>query len=153
MVYSLIVWALAFVMPTFAWAHAFGEPVQLPMPYELYIQGATLALVLSFVLLALAGRRSGGQPPHLLLGWPVSSENVIARQRLAGRVFWLLALSFCVLTGLLGTSDSHRNINMTFFWIVFLLAGAYACTLVGNWFAHQNPFLLLVPRHWKPLAR
>jgi len=42
--------------PATAMAHAFGEPVQLPMPYELYIAGSVLALVLSFVLLAFSGR-------------------------------------------------------------------------------------------------
>lgn len=150
--FRVLLWA-----PGSAWAHAFGEPVQLPMPYGLYIAGSVLALVLSFILLALAGKSSsrlGGRAtyslPMGLNGW---LGRLAAPMGKAAPAFWLLALSGCIVTGLLGSNDSQRNINMTFFWILFLLGGAYASMLVGNWYRGQHPWQLLVPRNWPGLVR
>jgi hypothetical protein len=136
------------VVPGLAWAHAFGEPVQLPMPYGLYIAGCVLALILSFVLLAIAGRRSGHLSAHSLLPFLEWPERWVDFARSLGSVICLLALAFCVVTGLLGSNDSHRNFNMTFFWILFALGGAYASMIIGDWYKHQNPWRFLLPKHW-----
>lgn len=139
--------------PTLALAHAFGEPVQLPMPYELYIWGATAALIISFIFLALAGTRAGGNAPFFYLPGLVIEPSRLSIQRKVGSGFWLLALTFCVFTGVLGTGDSHRNLNMTFFWIVFVLGGAYVSMFIGDWYKNQNPWLLLMPKYWQGVAK
>lgn len=134
--------------PALVGAHAFGEPVQLPMPYGLYIAACVVALVLSFVLLAITGRRSAPRRLHLLLAFPAAAIPRVEGARAAASLFWLLALVFCVLTGLIGSNDSHRNFNMTFFWILFALGGAYASMLIGDWYKYQNPWLILLPKYW-----
>jgi hypothetical protein len=141
------------LLPSLAWAHAFGEPVQLPMPYGLYIAGCVLALLLSFVLLAVAGRRSAKLQAHHVLKFPVFHDSWVEKSRAAGSLFCLLALVFCVVTGLIGSNDSHRNFNMTFFWILFALGGAYASMLIGDWYKHQNPWRFLLPKRWSGLFR
>lgn len=134
--------------PALAWAHAFGEPVQLPMPYGLYIAGSVLALVLSFVLLAIGGKWAMRQGMYVTLPFPAWPERWIHFTRAAGSLLLLAALAGCVATGLLGSNDSHRNINMTFFWIVFALGGAYASLLIGDWYKHQHPWRFLLPNRW-----
>lgn len=137
--------------PAFAAAHAFGEPVQLPMPYGLYIAGSVLALVLSFVLLAIAGRYSAGLQAHLKLPLPAWPINWVERARAAGSLFWLSSLVLCAVSGQIGSDDSHRNINMTYFWILFVLGGAYSAMLIGDWYKHQHPWRFLMPKHWPGL--
>ena len=149
---SLGLIAVLLAAPASVWAHAFGEPVQLPMPYGLYIAGSVLALVLSFVLLAFSGQ-AGGKLLHRLnayglLSWPAWPAQWVDRVRAAGSLFWLSALLFCIVTGLVGSNDSHRNFNMTFFWILFVLGGAYASMLIGDWYKHQHPWRFLLPAHW-----
>lgn len=140
--------AVLLAAPALAWAHAFGEPVQLPMPYGLYIAGSVAALVLSFVLLALGGKIAHRLNAHRQLPFPAWPAKWIDTARAAGSLFWLSALTFCIVTGLFGSNDSHRNINMTLFWIVFALGGAYSSMLIGNWYQHQHPWRFLLPRHW-----
>lgn len=152
MIFRVLAWVLLGT-PTLAFSHAFGEPVQLPMPYELYIWGATAALILSFIFLAFAGRRAGRSAPFLYLPWLSTRSETLAIQHRIGSAFWLLALTFCVFTGVLGTSDSHRNLNMTFFWILFVLGGGYASMFVGDWYRKQNPWAILMPNNWGGVAK
>ncbi|HEX4855683.1 MAG TPA: hypothetical protein VFV28_02665 [Limnobacter sp.] len=144
-----LAWLALSAVPGQAWAHAFGEPVQLPMPYGLYIAGSVLALVLSFLLLSLAGKRVDHARLQIslpVLSWSPGFAGITAR---AAQSFWLGAFLLCIITGLLGSNDSHRNINMTFFWILFALGGAYAALLIGDWYKSQHPWHLLAPRHWQ----
>lgn len=140
-------------LPALGWAHAFGEPVQLPMPYGLYIAACVLALVLSFVLLALLGRKAAGWQGYRVVTITALTTARIEQARAAGSLFWLSAMVFCVITGLIGTNDSHRNFNMTFFWILFALGGAYASMLIGDWYRHQNPWRFLLPKRWPGYIR
>ncbi|KYP12737.1 MAG: hypothetical protein A0129_01070 [Limnobacter sp. CACIAM 66H1] len=138
--------------PATALAHAFGEPVQLPMPYGLYIAGSVLALVLSFALLAIGGQPGSkllsGLNAYRTLPLPAWPARWLDRARAAGSALWLSVLLFCIVTGLVGSNDSHRNFNMTFFWILFVLGGAYASMLIGDWYKHQHPWRFLLPRGW-----
>jgi len=148
---------LLLAAPASAWAHAFGEPVQLPMPYGLYIAGSVLALVFSFLLLALSGRPSGKRfsrtNTHRLLPIPAWPAKWVHFARAAGSLFWLSAMVLCIITGLFGSNDSHRNINMTLFWIVFALGGAYASLLVGDWYKYQHPWRFLLPARWNGIRK
>ncbi|MCQ8895022.1 hypothetical protein NQT62_01055 [Limnobacter humi] len=141
--------ALLLLVPGVAFGHAFGEPVQLPMPYGLYIWGSVLALVLSFVLLAAGGGKSRLLNAQLALPWPVMQATSLERMHRCAALVWLAILVVCVLTGLLGTRDSMRNINMTTFWILYVLGGAYMAMLVGNWYTRQFPWQVLMLPHWK----
>jgi len=143
--------------PATALAHAFGEPVQLPMPYGLYIAGSVLALVLSFALLAIGGQPGSkllsGLNAYRTLPLPAWPARWLDRARAAGSALWLSALLFCIVTGLVGSNDSHRNFNMTFFWILFVLGGAYASMLIGDWYKHQHPWRFLLPRGWTGIRK
>lgn len=123
-------------------AHSFGEPVQLPLPYGLYIYSAMGALVVSFLLFGLFMRPQEtqtteiGRAQQARKPWPKA-----ARLCAFGiRVLLLGSLLLAIATGLLGSNDPFRNFNMTYFWIVFALGGVYLSMLVGNWYAWVNPW-------------
>lgn len=133
---------LAVGLPLPASAHSFGVVYTLPVPFWLYAWASAATLVLSFIVVGLFATRT--PPAHA----PVSADFrhalppalVVLLQALS-----LLALVMCVLTGLFGTRNPYGNLNMTFFWIVFVLGYAYLTALIGDLYALINP--------WRTLAR
>lgn len=140
-----LVWLLLF-MPATVLAHGFSQPYKLPIPYWMYIYSALAALILSFLIVGWFV--SAGDVSQKLAiknigeaGW----VNVLRRVRfLTGvKLLSVFALTLCIVTGLVGSSDSYRNFNMTFFWLVFVLGFSYATALLGNWYAVISPWHLL----------
>ncbi len=128
-----------------AQAHPFAPSYNLPVPFWLYAGGSVAALLLSFVAVAwLARPRSIEARPreigHTILGRTLLGPAAIA----ALKVTSLLGLLLCIATGLLGTRNAYFNFNMTFFWIVFVLGFTYLSAVVGNLYAHINPWRLIV---------
>src|SRR3546814_1926697 len=86
----------------------------------MYAYGATAALLLSFLVFGYfvsAGHAQTDRPPR----------DVTSRLRPLRRVIPVLqglsvfVLLLCIVTGLFGSRDPYRNINMTCFWVLFLL--------------------------------
>jgi len=113
-----------------AYGHSFGKLYTLPVPFWLYGWASAAALLLSF--LALAALSSQPKQDHLAAP---SKAHYHAFSKAALCVLWglrVIALSALVLTivsGFFGTQDAYRNINMTLFWIVFVLGLAYATAI------------------------
>lgn len=72
---------------------------------------------------------------------------------LANRWLWPLRIAqvvtlaiflLCIVAGFWGTEKATQNLNMTAFWIVFVLAFAYCTAIVGNVFSLLSP--------WRQLA-
>lgn len=124
-------------------AHGLGGRLDLPVPRTLFIYGATLALVVSFVLLSAlwkeprfeSGTKSRVTPAQGLLGSPVVGWTV----RISALAFFLL-----VMMGALGGSRS-RNIAPVVVWVWFWVGLAFVHALLGNWWATLSP--------WDTLAR
>lgn len=114
-------------------AHSFAISYTLPVPFWLYAQGALMALLASFVLVA----HRASPPPAL------EPEAAPAPLHLSGRVTGLGLLALCIATGLFGTPQTTRNFSMTFFWIILLLGVAYLTPLLGDRYARANPWRAL----------
>jgi len=128
-----------------AHAHAFAAPYTLPVPFWMYAYGASAALVVSFVIVGIFCTASGER--SALPGHTVDSQD-IARQVppaivAALRAIALLLLVLCITSGLAGTSNPFQNINMTVFWILFVLGLTYATALLGDIFSFSNPWRML----------
>ncbi len=138
--------ALALSASAPASAHSFGKLYNLPVPIWMYLYGAAAALLLSF----------------LIVGYFVNASSVASNdrvKRLDRNTFWrsldapaslwllkgigLMGLLLPVVTGLAGNDDSYQNLNMTLFWIVFVLGFTYLTALTGNLYAVMNPWLTL----------
>lgn len=129
-------------LPIDAQAHSFGRIYNLPVPFWMYAYGATSALLLSFLVFGYfisAGHAQNDQPPR----------DVSARLRPLRRLVLVLqgvsvfALLLCIVTGLFGSRDPYRNINMTCFWVLFLLGFSYLSAVIGDLYAWLNPLRLI----------
>lgn len=137
---TIVLGPILWVCCATAHAHFFVQSYSLPVPFELYATGAGGALVLSFVAIAALARG------------PRIQANIVDHRTRGGayraggwgRGVSVFMLILCIMSGLFGTSDAFRNINMTLFWIVLLLAVPYAVALFGDFFASVNPWEELV---------
>ncbi|HSV81350.1 MAG TPA: hypothetical protein VLK85_19310 [Ramlibacter sp.] len=132
---------LVFAAP--ASAHVFAQSYALPIPFWMYATGAASALLLSFVaigVLAAAPRWSGvAVRPQAQDAREGDSHRFCA----AGAVA-LGLLALCIASGLAGAANAYQNFNMTFFWIVFVLAVPYLAAVAGDFYAPMNPWQALV---------
>ena len=131
----------AFVLATLcsdASAHSFGITYSLPVPFWLYGSGAAVALALSFVIAALFMRRgadASGKPDKTISQHPTLNYVIRGSQALA-----LLLLVMAVVTGLYGHPNAYANLNMTLFWIIFVLAFAYFSAMIGGVYQLASPW-------------
>jgi hypothetical protein len=122
-------------------AHFFVQSYSLPIPFSLYAGGAGVALFFSFIAVAALAR---APQLHFATGAVDTSPSPASASGAWGRALSVSLLALCVVTGVFGTTDAFRNINMTLFWVVFLLAIAYAIALLGDFYAAVNPWGTLV---------
>lgn len=125
-------------------AHSFAQSYTLPVPFEMYAWGSAAALILSFVIVGIFATAPERVPRH-------AAERSVAQSFTdrpwairAGRVMTVTLLLLCMLTGFFGTQNLHANFNMTFVWIVFVLAVPYLTIIVGDFYAVLNPWKALV---------
>jgi len=122
-------------------AHAFGTPYNLPVPFWLYVYGASAALLLSFLISANFAKEpvsthvdvAGSERPHRRF---VLSAGIVSTLRLCS----CSALFLSIFAGLVGSRDVDLNINMTLFWIVFSLAFYYLTAFIGDLYNVINPW-------------
>ncbi len=138
--------AFSLLLPVAAHAHSFGRLYNLPVPFWLYAYGATAALVLSFLIVGVfvTAKSTAGFERSLDLGdWRF--VRVLRRLRLitALKILSLVFLLLCIATGFFGNPNPYQNLNMTLFWIVFVLGFAYATALIGDLYSSINPWRVL----------
>ena len=133
----------AFALPLAAEAHSFGRSYNLPVPLWLYAWAAAAALLLSFVLIGWFFTSEPSLRPESDHALPARWTKLARLLRPWLRLTSVFLLLLAIASGLLGHGDAYRNFNMTWFWIVFVLGFAYATVLVGDLYAHINPWAAL----------
>ncbi|MBA2331868.1 MAG: fenitrothion hydrolase, partial [Actinobacteria bacterium] len=145
-------------------AHGIGGVRDLPVPTWLFIWGAAVVLVLSFLLLGTLWKRSQLERRAEGRPLPQSVERILrssALRVLLGAVSaGLLVLVF--LTALLGESSSATNLAPTFVYVVFWLGLVPLQVVLGNVWPALNPWLAiasaaswiwrLLGRTWNPIV-
>ena len=125
-----------------ALAHGLGGRLDLPVPRWLFVYGAAVALVISFVALAvlwrsprLEGRkeRDGHDGPLQSL---LSSTIVEWTLRAVGLALFLLV----VVAALGGVDEPTDNVAPVFVYVWLWVGLAFACALLGNLWATLSPF-------------
>ncbi len=126
-----------------AQAHSFGRVYNLPVPFWLYAWTGIAALLLSFLVAGwfLTRRQDAQAPSQYRIAdrparWLTGLMPVL-------RIASLGALLLCIVAGFAGPADAYLNVNMTLFWIGFVLAFAYLTALIGDIYAHINPWRTL----------
>ncbi len=125
-----------------AFAHAFGQRYDLPLPLWMFLTGAATAVVVSFVVAALLRHRvePGTYPRFNILrdpgGRSMLRSLVINIVRGLGVVVFLLT----VLSGFIGDQNPTNNFSPIMFWIIAWVGLAFICSLIGNLWALANPW-------------
>ncbi|MES2491516.1 MAG: hypothetical protein V4607_17155 [Pseudomonadota bacterium] len=138
---------LGALSPSAAQAHSFGKLYNLPVPLWMYVYGAAAALLLSFLIVGyfLQAPKHSDAPAS---GGDLTQSKfmrVLRRIKLlsALKLFSVFMLGLCIVTGLLGSQDPYRNINMTFFWVIFMLGFSYITALIGDLYSAINPWRVI----------
>jgi len=128
-------------------AHSFGQLYTLPIPVEAYLYGASAALVASFLVIGFFA--SSNRVALNYKSASLESRSPVAplyspSVRMAARACSFFCLLLAIVAGLVGRNDAYRNINMTLFWIMFLLGLTYITPVLGNLYRSVNPWLVTV---------
>ena len=136
-----LLWAQA------AEAHSFGTLYTLPVPFSMYVWGAAGALLFSFAVIGWIAAR---QPADFDLRIRDVSDSIVVQglRRLRAprlsRVASVGGLVLCIATGLFGTANPYLNLNMTLFWILFVLGFTYLVAAAGDLYSVANPWRVIV---------
>lgn len=119
-----------------AWAHAFQQRYELPLPLAYFVAGAGLAVALSFVVMALVVRH-GAPLPQYSVTLPQRLVRVVTGVlRFVGLGFFFLVLS----AGFLGAQgDWDSNPLPVMVWVIWWIGLAFVVALVGNVWAVLDP--------------
>lgn len=139
---AVAVAAVAAAVPATTWAHAsLIQREDLPLPEWLFVYGALLIVVVSFVGLLL-----GWQKPKLE-GRTSRPVNETVSRALLSRPVEILAgaigvglLILVVYSGLEGTDAPDRNFAVTFVSVTFALGMVVVSVLLGDVFRAFNPW-------------
>src|SRR5215208_2024377 len=150
MVRRLIILTLALLLlapPGEAFAHAFGRTYNLPVPFWLYLFGASAVLVVSFVQIGLfvgAGHTLRSYPRFDLLRVGPLRALLTARPLLfALRLLSVTLFVLVILSGLLGQQNTDHNFAPTFVWIIWWVGFSFFTALVGNLWPLVNPWKVI----------
>jgi hypothetical protein len=113
----------------------------LPLPLDLWLAAAGLAVALSFVVFALTLRRGarGASYPRLVL-LRLHPLALAALRAVSVCVFFVL-----IAAGLVGTQDPFRNLAPAFVWIAWWIGFTYLSALAGDLWTVLNPWTALYP--------
>lgn len=141
--------AVALALPAVgpAYAHAFGQRYDLPIPLSYFLAGAAAAVALSFVALGLfvRGGNEAFRYPRLnllavpALGRAISSRALLLPIRAASVALLLLTLA----TALFGSENPLANFAPTFVWIIWWVGMGFVAALLGNLWMLINPWKAL----------
>jgi hypothetical protein len=125
-------------------AHMMQVAYNLPVPLWMYAYGATAALVASFVVVAYFVRADSAHVAPSSTATRRTSSRTIAPPVVASlRLISVAVLALAIVSGLIGSRTADTNINMTLFWVAFVLGFTYLTAFVGDLYAFMNPWLVL----------
>ncbi len=128
-----------------AYAHAFGQRYDLPIPLSYFMAGAAATVALSFVVIGLflkGGSAEYRYPRFNLLSLPgatLSSRLKIFVAQALSVMLFLLVLG----TSLFGSDNPLANLSPTFVWIIWWVGMGYVAALFGNLWMVINPWKAL----------
>lgn len=124
-----------------ALAHGIGGRADLPVPVSFFVVGAGVAVVVSFVAVAVLWPQPRLQAPRpekqLAARWIGPARRVLSWLGLA-------ALLLVVLAGIFNR-EGGRTISPVLVWVYFWLVVPFLAAIVGNWWKAISP--------WRSLAR
>jgi hypothetical protein len=130
--------ALSCALPGTAWAHAFGERYDLPVPLGYFLVGAAAAVALSFVVAAVFMRGMPRERPTN--GFVVPLGPVLKSLRPVCQVISVVLFCMVVVAGLFGTHNPEMNLAPVLVWIVWWVGLPLVVVCVGNIWSAFDPW-------------
>ena len=128
--------------PVPAYAHAFGQRYDLPIPLSYFMAGAAATVALSFVVIGIFLKGGSAQfryPRFNLLSLP--GVTLTSRIKAAvAQVLSVLLLLLVLATSLFGSDNPLANFSPTFVWIIWWVGMGYIAALFGNLWMLINPW-------------
>ncbi len=122
-------------------AHALVARQDLPVPAWLFAWGASIVLVLSFVVLTSAWRVPRFERQHWrALGAGLSRALLAPSLQALCGAFGAFLLGFAIYAGLRGTQAPDRNFSLTFFYVTAWLGFPFLSAILGDLFRPFNPW-------------
>ena len=115
-------------------AHGVGRVYELPLPLPLYLGGAALTVLASFLVRALVRQVPSERPAKLVAG-PAAASRLLGFFRVTG----LVVLGLVLLSSTL-LSDRYFRFASLFFWIGLIILPVTVCALVGGLWERSNPW-------------
>ncbi|MFQ5763589.1 MAG: hypothetical protein ACE5GT_01560 [Rhodospirillales bacterium] len=143
LVLGAVVAAMALGPAAPAFAHAFGQRYDLPVPLGLYLFGAGAAVVVSFVVIGVFLRDfrwSRAYPRLDLLRHPLGRFAAHRHLVNALRAAAVLLFVLVIMAGFLGHQHPMRNVTPVLVWIIWWVGMAYVSAFVGDLWAVINPW-------------
>ena len=122
-------------------AHGIGSVQDLPVPTWLFYWGATVVLVVSFVLLGALWRRPvlGSREHGRALGSTVS-RLVLGPLRIAAQLLSVALFGLVWAAALVGDTDPFRNLAPTWVYVIFWLGVPALSVVFGNVWRGLSPW-------------
>lgn len=133
------------LLPTHAYAHAFGQRYDLPIPLSYFMAGAAATVALSFVVIGIFLKGGSAQfryPRFNLLSLPGVTLTSRIKSAVAQALSVLLLL-LVLATSLFGSDNPLANLSPTFVWIIWWVGMGYIAALFGNLWMLINPWKAL----------
>jgi len=138
---------LLLMLPGQAFAHGLGQSTDLPIALWLYLFGAAVVVLVSFVQIGLfvgEGHTLRRYPRFDLLRFDPLRALLTARPVLFSlRLLSVVLFVLVVLSGLLGRQDAGFNFAPTFVWIIWWVGFSFFTAFVGNIWPLVNPWKVL----------
>ncbi len=130
-----------------AYAHAFAQRYDLPIPLWLYLVGAGATVAVSFIIVGIFVRKDkegDGVPRLELLDTPVGRIIAHRYALTALRVLSVSIFLVMILAGLFGVQDTpEENILPTAIWVIWWVGLAFASALLGDLWSLLNPWRIV----------
>lgn len=127
-----------------AYAHGFGERYDLPLPLSLFVVAGAIAVVLSFLVVAVflrAGATHHDYPRYNLLRTPILGTAISSPLFTAPlQLVSVLLTIYVILGGLFGTERAALNPAPAAIYVAFWVGLSFFTALFGNLWALFNPW-------------
>ena len=120
-------------------AHGIGGRADLPVPVSFFVVSAGIAIVVSFLALAVLWPEARLQTQ--MKGRPLRGRG-FAPVVLVLRLVGLAGLLLVVLTGIINT-EGGRTISPVLVWVYFWLVVPFLAVVLGNWWLALSPWRAL----------
>lgn len=133
-------------MPSGAYAHAFAQRYDLPLPLSYWLTGAGAAVALSFVAaaLALSPQAKDEHPPAPLESDTLPKTGLARWLRSTIRVLAVVLFIALIASGLIGPQDEPQdNVLPITVWVLWWVGLTVLVALVGDVWSTVNPLRIL----------